>query len=837
MASTATTETLFKVLQSAITRKLRSLTQTDATRVMEQKIRHYTLAQLKKVKSTDVQVSLKAILSVEQDGGIKLAELLNDLCAHTGHLSAKLEYPVALMQSVMIKPMNVSLALEYLQAVDPQVLPPTLKFFHQLLHAEVLSSHGDSAAAYRKLQPLLDIKSPPLNLQWSCRLRFAKLAKVRQTQQAQDILSRTLDEMSSTAADDHTCMLEQSECMRELAALQLQCGQNQNALKWGGNALALVNKLLLTQGDRVELHLHHATCLRTVAFAEQALDNYQASQTLFQQAALVIEQLMEKNPQDMLVESELPRSHDVLGDIHLAKLELEKALTAYSASAAIGSHLAFRDPLNVRWQLEEINSAMKVALVLKKMGRLFDGSNMLQTYLPKLCALIDQDPDQLDYRATMAQMKIQMGDLHWAQQLHDLAAQDFQEGHEHVLKAMQRDDCWSRWTLLQLLCMQRLAEIEFSQGQLNTAARTLTSARDMIVKALEKNVHEKKLRHFFVAMTTRLAECCFYSGKTAIGIKVQNEALVLAGQLQKDHPDDLAWKILLASIQTHAAKQLLKLGMLSDSQALLQPALDCLHEQTLLHPEHVELTEQWVRAGLTHVEWLCQANQLNQAYQKAQHWVDALRSNMSSDHTYQQNLLCDGLQHLAFCCHHLGFREQEFKVLQELVGLRRTLLQAQPQSVVLKSQYHETHLAMGRGALKAGLFKPAIAYLNEALKGFDSLHNEYPEHTVYVLAIGEILTELSKAYEQLNDSPAVKLVLSKALLVAGWLARTGQDNYAMRLAAMKLLFVVSQSPVYAHSKSKLLSMAKTHGQHLQSTSINPTVTDLLQAIAQQEVTV
>ena len=68
--------------------------------------------------------------------------------------------------------------------------------------------------------------------------------------------------------------------------------------------------------------------------------------------------------------------------------------------------------------------------------------------------------------------------------------------------------------------------------------------------------------------------------------------------------------------------------------------------------------------------------------------------------------------------------------------------------------------------LKAGHIKSAVAYLNEALKGFNALHERQKKHPEYLLAIGEILINMGQAYALLDNPEATQLVLSKGLLVA-----------------------------------------------------------------------
>lgn len=835
MQQRSTPEQLFKLLQSAITRKLRSLTQTDEIRLWEQGLRRYGLEVLVQQSDSNnaLRTCLESIHMLEKADGIKLAVLLEQLSEHVSKLKdAALTYPLALLQAIMLKPMNVQAAWTLLSTSSLTCQSEEQSYCIEIIKAELLSALGRQPEAYQLLKPLLQKQHLPIALRLSGSLRYARLAKSRDTLEAEKALLDALALIENESPQSARWRTEFAECAQELASLHVVCGKHHSAMKWGQKSLDVLDHLQREHPERIDLQLLRATCLRTLAIAERELEHAEISQKLFSQAIAIIESLVTNDPQDSQAESELPRNHDVLGDIHLAKLDLERALHEYSASAAISAHLAFRDPMNVRWRQEEINSGLRIATVLKKTGHTLDSLNLLHAYQSKLQSLMAQDPGNVEYHAAHVQMNIQIGDLHWTQQLHDQAAEDFREAFGHVNQALSKDPYYPRWMLLHLLTLQRLAEVEFSRGDLEAAARTLHQAHNTIAQALKNGVHKKKLRQFFVAVTTRLSDCSFAIGKTSAAMAVQNEALQLAAHFQRESPDSLAWVLLSSSIQTQTAKQKLRLGLLRESQSLWEAAITILSKLREAHPDNIELTAHLVRALLVKVEWLCQSEQWAPALALSTELRDQLlgaRAWPTGDEGHQA-LLCDCLQHLAYCCHRLNLQEQEFQTLQSLEKMRKESLQTNPQSAVLQNQCHAVQLAIGKAMLKAGHIKSAVAYLNEALKGFNALHERQKKHPEYLLAIGEILINMGQAYALLENPEATQLVLSKALLVAGWLGQAGQENYAMRLAAAQLLLAVAQSPFYAHSQKVLLEMATAHAVFLQATTQNPAVERLSSAI-------
>lgn len=842
MVRTTNAESLFKTLQTAITRKLRSVTHTDAVRQWEQSVRRYGIERLVKRAKTDkaVAASLQAIRKVEQADGIKLALLLPQLAEHAGKLqSGNAKYPVALIQAVMIKPMNVQATLEYLSACDKNDLTTEHRFCVALLEAELLSATGQVQVAFDLLKPLLQqTHDVPLAMQLSGQLRFARLARSRRTSEAESALHHAMALIRETGTDAHTWDLELAECARELAGLHVLCGQHASALQWAQRALAALDRLLAIHHKRVDLQLLRAMTLRTMALAQHDMDEDAPSKDLFREAAAIVERLVSEDPEDNNLESELPRSHDVLGDIHMANLDLEKALAEYRASAAIGAHLEFRDPLNVRWQLEAINSALRIALVLKKMGQTQDGLDILSLYEPKLEALIAQDPNNLEHRATNAQLKSQMGDLYWKQQSHQTAADVFSAALEQLQYVIDRDSHPMRWILLRLMITQRLSEFEFSRGDWDASFRLLNPARDSIVHAMAEGVHTKKLREFFVAITTRLSDCSFDSGKTTVGMQVQESALAFATQYQNEHPKALAWKVLLSGIQTHSASHYLKLGMMAESRTLWEKAVNSLTLLSAQHEENLEVSDYLIRAQLVQVVWLCKSGEIEAAYNKSREVLATLR--LSQDQleggANRQELLCECLEHHALTCFHMDNKEEEMRALQEIESIRKALLKAHPDSASLLEQYSRVRMAMGQRALQSSQLQVAVAHLNEALKGYNTLHEQRKEHAAYLLAIGNILISLGHAYDLCKNTKAVQTVFNQALLVAGWLGRAGQENYMMRFSAVGILFSVAQSAVYANSKHELLRMAEEHARHLLNTSQNPAVMALLNQITQQRAT-
>ena len=124
--------------------------------------------------------------------------------------------------------------------------------------------------------------------------------------------------------------------------------------------------------------------------------------------------------------------------------------------------------------------------------------------------------------------------------------------------------------------------------------------------------------------------------------------------------------------------------------------------------------------------------------------------------------------------------------------------------------------------------------MNQALKGYNDLHEKHHEQHQYLLAIGDILVSLGQAYQKLNNASASQLTLDKALQVANWLGKAGHDSYVMQLAAAKIFFAVSQSNAYEVQKMDLLTMAENQLRSVQVHLQNPAVNALMQIITAQQ---
>ncbi|PUE31734.1 hypothetical protein [Limnohabitans sp. Jir72] len=829
---------LYTKLQSAITSKLRSLTHTDAIRKWEQELRRYVIGRLCQEASSHPEMTkaLNNIPAVDLDGGVKLAILLNQLTSLTGLLQKKSKFPLPLMQAIMIKPMNVQAALDHLQRCDFEKLASKQKYCANILKAELMGAAGRMQEAYTLLKPLLDQKGQTLELRLSCSMRFAKLARSRNTIEAQTTLHAVVRQIEQIKPSQEKWQREFAESAHELASLSYLCGHHQRCVQWAQRALQIWNRLLLKEPELIDLLLLQAGSLRTLSLAQEELGETQLSQASMAQATDIIQTLLTAHPDNSSLASELPKSHDVKGDIHLANLDLDKALQAYSASAALGAHLSFRDPINVRWKLEELASAMRIAKVLKKMGRLQDALKMLPRYLTQLEALIALDPENLEYRTTAAQLHIQAGDMHWQREDHHQAEVEFRFALTALNYAIEHDSHHPRWVLMYLMLMQRLSELEMSKGGYEKAFELLSKAQLVISQAMNQNVHARKLSQFFVAINTRLSDCAFDSGKVSIGMEIQKKTLQQATQYQRERPESMAWLTLLCRIQTHAASHYLKLGMMQESRELWEKAIASLSQQCALHPENMEVSDYLVRAQLVKIEWLCQTGDLTQAHQLSLILMTQIRVSQKdlSDDQPRQAMLCECLEHFVFCCHHLKKSEQELAALNELERIRKAQLQICPDSVPLQSRYFDLLLSMGRNAFNTGMIHRGIACMNQALKGYNDLHEKHHEQHQYLLAIGDILVSLGQAYQKLNNASASQLTLDKALQVANWLGKAGHDSYVMQLAAAKIFFAVSQSNAYEVQKMDLLTMAENQLRSVQVHLQNPAVNALMQIITAQQ---
>jgi tetratricopeptide (TPR) repeat protein len=831
--------TLFKFLQSAITRKLRSLTQTDAVRLWEQSVRQYSLQCLIEAAAADTEMALtlQAIPTVEKPLGVKLVDLLDRLSVQLGRLDpVRCRYPLWLMRAIMVKPMNVQAALAFMSVCEDETLSETHAYCAVVIRAELLSDSGEMHQAYAALKPLLQSATQPLLLRVACCQRFFRLARTRDTAEAMSTLlmiRHLLKTSDEEGMDFHQAV---SECTRELASLHVMRGESDKARAYCQESLKSLQHLITDQPDREEFQLLQALTLRTQGVIEHESGQMQVSQAVFRQAADRVEKLVSRDPQESLHTSELPRSHDVLGDIHVANLELDRALAEYSASAAVGAHLSFRDPLNMRWKVEEITSAIRIALVLKKMGRLQEGVDMLQAILRKANDLILQDEGNMEHHATLAQLKMELGDLYWLQQRHAQAGEHYQQALQSTEHVLQLDHGDTRWLTHHLLTLQRLAEVEYNRGQLDSALNLLIKARDGVLQGLRQGVHKKKLRQLFVVINTRLADYAFESGRTQVGMDVQNMALEMAGQFQQDHADWMAWKPILACIQIHVARQNLKLGLMTESQAQWQTAIASLQRLAVEHPEDHELEVNAVQARLVQVDWLSQNAEHPQAFEVCSDLMAQVRVRRTTENESEQSqdLWCGVLERFADCCQNLQKDAEEKQARSELVQMRKQFLQTQPESVVYQCKYFTSLVGMGRYCLRVKQPEQAIVYLNDALKGYDELHQAQVQHGAYLLSIGDILLYLGHARFALKDSYGAQITLNKALVIAGWLGRLGQENYAMVLAALNILLMVAKSPAYRHDRKALLTLASDHAAQLQSISDSPKVRAIVEEIARRQ---
>lgn len=831
-------DTLFRLLQSAITRKLRSLIQTDAVRLWEQSVRQYSLRCLVEAAASDTEMALtlQAIPTVEKPLGIKLVDLLERLSVQLGRLDPeRCSYPLSLMRAIMVKPMNVQAALAFMAACEHETLSETHAYCALVIRAELLSDSGEIRQAYAALKPLLQATTQPLLLRVACSQRFFRLARTRDTTEAMNTLvmiRHLLKTSDEEGMDFHQAV---SECTRELASLHVMRGESEKARAYCQESLKSLAYLITGQPDREEFQLLQALTLRTQGVIEHESGQMQVSQAVFRQAADIVEKLVSRDPQESSHATELPRSHDVLGDIHVANLELERALAEYSASAAVGAHLSFRDPLNIRWKVEEITSAIRIALVLKKMGRLQEGVDMLQVILRKANDLIRQDDGNMEHHATLAQLKMELGDLYWLQQLHTQAGAHYQQALQSTEHVLQLDHGDTRWLTHYLLALQRLAEVEYNRGMLDTALNLLISARDGVLKGLRQGVHKKKLRQLFVVINTRLADYAFESGRTQVGLDVQNMALEMAGQFQQENSDWMGWKLILACIQIHAARQNLTLGLMAESQVQWQRAIASLELLAVAHPEDHELEVNLIQARLVQVDWLSQNAEHSQALEVCSNLMAQIKTHRTdaTDSEQSRDLWCGVLERFANCCQNLQNDEEE-KARNELLQIRKQALEAQPESVMSQCKYYTALIGRGRYGLRVKQAQQAINDLNEALKGYGQLHQAQVNHGPYLLSIGEILLLLGSARFALDDGYGAQLTLNKALVIAGWLGRLGQENYSMLLAALNILLMVAHSPAYRHDRKALLALASDHAAQLQLISDTPKARAIVEEIARRQ---
>ncbi|MEY5029135.1 MAG: hypothetical protein RLZ63_1450 [Pseudomonadota bacterium] len=589
---------LSQKLERLITRHYRLIENDDEIYRWEHMLRQRVVVSLEQAEQTDAhaQALLERLRSLQSQPGTELPQWLDDACqwvqANAGVFT---DYPFELLCFMLVRPHSSRQALQWAQEIQAQSLSGDNAFLFTLVLQELLTQAGQLEKAYPVLMSLDLSKVASPSLRHVILLRMARLAWSRDSRYSLTLNLKLQQELESASDAARQPELQTHvHCLRYLAEQYSQLCNDELATHWIDRAVKLARDWKRQAPKCLQARLSLARVLRVKGDILSDIGVPMRSLRAYRESMRIVETLSHELHDAAHMQEQLPDTHDVLGDISLAHMQLDKAFSQYEASHAQARQHQQQDPDNVRWIQERCYSLMKLAQVRKLQIRIDDALDFSKQAIELVELLIQRDPKSLGFHAMAVTSAMLMSDL-YAQKYNPQLTQHWIDRTQQFLEAGYRlDTLTARWEMKQLELQLRACTNWQAHGKWLLAEEQLQRTHHLLHAMLAAGRHSVRL--ISIQANIELMKATLWQARGDLFNARQwfQRSLETAQACLKHAPYSLQWRMALTTVKLKYAAHLNLCGETVQAHELEQLALKDEQKLALNHVQEISLEQHWL---------------------------------------------------------------------------------------------------------------------------------------------------------------------------------------------------------------------------------------------------
>jgi tetratricopeptide (TPR) repeat protein len=246
-----------------------------------------------------------------------------------------------------------------------------------------------------------------------------------------------------------------------------------------------LNRVLsLATGDDTVRHRYWARL--SVGDIRVARGDLNAAMADYRAAAAIVDRLPKADLNNAGWQRDLSVSYARIGDVQVAQGNLSEALTSFRDSLAIADRLAKADPGNAEWQRDLSVSFNKVGDVLVAQGNLSEALTSFRDSLAIRDRLAKADPGNAGWQRDLSVSFNRVGDVLVAQGNLSEALKSYQASHDIFDRLAKADPGNAGWQRDLSVSYDRVGDVQVKQGNLPEALKSFRDSlaiRDRLAKA------------------------------------------------------------------------------------------------------------------------------------------------------------------------------------------------------------------------------------------------------------------------------------------------------------------------------------------------------------------
>lgn len=338
-------------------------------------------------------------------------------------------------------------------------------------------------------------------------------------------------------------------------------------------------------------------------------------------------------PKDLTDEALANRAEALLqlGQVQMARGELEAALAPFEEALGAVRELSARDPENLDRLFELGQAHFWVGYVYWEFGELDSANDGMHEYHRVSKALYEADPANVDYLMELGSSFTNLAILNDRLD-NDVAALEYSESAVNLIRnAFERDRENNIYHLALADTLSWSASLLKNNMQFAASMDRFGEYLALSTQALARRPDDNQWRDHLMLSRRFAGEIALVMGQSDKALEHFNAGVQLADQLVQFEPENNRWQIEHALLLIRAATEAIRQGQIEQGRQAILSAREKASSQLLRHPENVDWRIIDVRLDLISARALNTNGNNEEASELTAQVIDATRSLLESE--------------------------------------------------------------------------------------------------------------------------------------------------------------------------------------------------------------
>jgi tetratricopeptide (TPR) repeat protein len=283
---------------------------------------------------------------------------------------------------------------------------------------------------------------------------------------------------------------------------------------------------------------------------------------------------------------DLSVSNNKIGDVLVSRGNLPEALNSYRAGLAIAERLAGSDTGNAEWQRDLSVSNERLGDILLAQGNLSAALEQYHASLDRMAPIRDRDPSNADLQRFTSVTLIKVGDVQVAQGDLAGALKSYSDSLAIIERLATSDPGNAGWQRDLSVSYEKVGNVQVAQGNLASALKSYSDSLAIRERLATSDPGNAGWQRDLSVSNDNVGDVQVAQGDLAGALKSYSDSLVIRDRLAKSDPGNAGWQRDLTESYAKLAKVHRQSGDKPKARGFLRQGQEIMVRLTKLTPDN-----------------------------------------------------------------------------------------------------------------------------------------------------------------------------------------------------------------------------------------------------------